>query len=216
VYTAGRFDATAGGGAARIGMTAAKLAPVLALLVACGGSAGLPGVDGSGGGGGGDSGSASDDRLDPLAVGRSWTYDVTSTYASCPAGSIDTTVLSAGTTDGRATFEVSSFCGETANTSIDGDRVDDYYDWGPTGWMRALDEPVEADHTWTTTNGSATFTMTYSDAGTVAGHPNCWQVTQNVSYTTYWIYCRGVGLVTYDLVDLAGGTIHAELSSTSF
>ena len=157
----------------------------------------------------------SDNGLYPLAVGRTWTYAVTSTYSSCPGGSREMRVLSQGTTDGRATFEVTGFCGLTGHTNVEGDRVEEYYDWGPKGWMRALDTPVTAGHTWQTTNGSATFGMTYS-AATVAGYTECWKVTQQVSYTTYWIYCRGTGLVRYELVDLAGGTIRAELSSKSF
>jgi hypothetical protein len=184
-----------------------KLA-ALALLAACGAPS-TPGSDAA-------PGSGSDQHLYPLAVGRSWTYQVTSTYSSCPSGVQTQSVDSSGTTDGRATFAVKSFCGPVGNTAVDGDAVDAYFDWGPTGWTRMLDQPVAADHTWTTTNGSATFTMTYSDAGTVDGHASCWKVTQNVSYTTYWIYCRGVGLVEYDMIDLAGGTIHAVLQGTSF
>jgi hypothetical protein len=145
-----------------------------------------------------------------------WTYDVTSTYASCPNGQREQRVVATGTTEGRATFEVAGFCGLTGRTFVDGDVVEEYYDWGPTGWMRALDAPVTAGHAWTTTNGSATFGMTYSDEGSVAGHDDCWRVTQQVSYTTYWIYCRGVGLVKYELIDLAGGMIRADLLSTSF
>lgn len=171
-----------------------------------------PGPDAGAGSGSG----SSDDRLYPLEVGRTWTYDVTSTYASCPAGTAETRVLSQGTTDGRPTFSVQGFCGLVGNTNVDGDRVDEYYDWGPTGWMRSLDEPVSDGHEWTTTNGSATFTMTYSDAGTVGTYDRCWKVTQNVSYTSYWVYCRGVGLVTYEMIDLGGGTIRAELRSKSF
>jgi hypothetical protein len=185
------------------------------LLAACGGTSDPEnGIDGNAGSGSG-SGSA-DDRLYPLEVGRTWLYDVTSTYSSCPGGQRESRVIAAGTTDGRPTFQVQGFCGLSGNTNLTGDRVDEYYDWGPTGWMRALDEPVAAGHTWTTTNGSATFTMTYSDAGTVGGHASCWKVTQNVSYTTYWIYCRGVGLVKYEMIDLGGGTIRADLRSTSF
>jgi hypothetical protein len=81
--------------------------------------------------------------------------------------------------------------------------------------MRSLDEPVADGHAWMTTNGSATFGMAYS-AATATGYEDCWKVTQQVSYTSYWIYCRGVGLVTYEIVDLAGGTIRAELQSKSF
>jgi len=73
-----------------------------------------------------------------------------------------------------------------------------------------LDEPVEEGHTWTTTNGSATFGMHYTRA-VVAGHDDCWTVVQEVSYTSTWTYCRGVGLVRFELVDLGGGTIRAEL-----
>jgi len=162
-----------------------------------------------------DGAQQADDRLYPLAVGRTWTYAVTSTYPSCPGGSREVRVLSQGTTDGRATFEVKGFCGLLGHTNIDGDRVEEYFDWGPKGWMRALDTPVIDGHTWQTTNGSATFDMRYS-ATTIAGYEDCWKVTQQVSYTTYWIYCRGTGLVRYELVDLGGGTIRAELTSKSF
>ena len=153
--------------------------------------------------------------LQPLAVGRTWTYAVTSTYASCPGGTKEMRVLSEGTTAGRPTYEVRGFCGLVGHTNISGDKVEDYYDWGPTGWMRSLDEPVAEGHTWQTTNGSATFGMTYAKT-TVAGRTDCWKVTQQVSYTTYWIYCRGTGLVKYEMIDLAGGTIKAELTGTSF
>ena len=193
---------------------------VLALVVLAACSAPSDGSSTTDGGGsaGSDagSGSAADDRLYPLEVGRTWTYTVQSTYSSCPAGTKQTRVMSAGTTDGRATYEVQGFCGLVGHTSIDGDRVDEYYDWGPTGWMRALDEPVTDGHSWQATNGSATFGMTYSNAGTMGGYSDCWKVTQQVSYTSYWIYCRAVGLVHYEMVDLAGGTIRADLTSTSF
>lgn len=194
-----------------------RVLPLLALVAACsspGMSDDAPGTDGGGSGSG--SGSATNDGLNPLEVGRTWNYTVTSTYSSCPAGAKTTRVLSEGTTDGRATFEVQGFCGLTGHTAVDGDRVEDYYDWGPTGWMRSLDEPVSDGHAWQTTNGSATFGMTYANVGTMGGYSDCWKVTQQVQYTTYWIYCRSVGLVKYEMIDLAGGTIRAELTGTSF
>ena len=196
---------------------------ILALAAACGGGGG--GADGGDDGGddaagpdaaSGVDGAGTDDRLYPLEVGRRWTYQVTSTYPSCPGGSREQMVLSEGTTEGRATFQVMSFCGLAGNTSVEGDRVEEYYDWGPTGWYRWTDEPVEDGHTWTTTNGSATFTQTYDQVGPTGGHDDCWKVIQNVSYTSYWIFCRGVGLVKYEMVDLAGGTIRADLTGTSF
>jgi hypothetical protein len=169
------------------------------------------GVDGSAGSTDAPGVDPADDRLYPLAVGRAWTYDVVSTYPSCPGGQREQVVIGTGSIEGRATFRVTGFCGATGETTIEGDRVEDYYDWGPVGWYRSLDEPVTDGHTWTTTNGSATFTQTYDELGAFAGHDDCWKVTQNVSYTSYWIYCRGVGLVKYEIIDLGGGTIRAEL-----
>jgi hypothetical protein len=157
-----------------------------------------------------------DGRLYPLALDRTWTYDVLSTYASCPGGRREQRVVGMQAIEGRETFEVAGFCGLSGRTFVDGDRVEEYYDWGPTGWYRSLDEPVVDGHTWTTTNGSATFTQTYEELGAFAGHADCWKVTQNVAYTSYWIYCRGIGLVKYEMVDLAGGKIRAELHATSF
>jgi hypothetical protein len=190
-----------------------------ALLAGCGGSADTSMIDGGperDGTSGDATGGGDDDRLYPLEVGRTWTYEVVSTYASCPGGMREQRVTSSGTTDGRATFEVKGFCGLTGNTHVDGDRVEEYYDWGPVGWMRSLDAPVADGHTWQTTNGSATFGMTYASVGDTGGYADCWKVTQEVSYTSYWIYCRSVGLVRYEMIDLGGGTIRAELRSKSF
>lgn len=191
------------------------------VLGACSGPGGSmggddePGVDAVTGDGPGSGGT--DKRLYPLEVGRTWTYDVTSTYPSCPGGQREQRVVSKGTTDGRETYRVASFCGGTeVNVSAAGDRVDSYYDWGPKGWYRMLDEPVADGHVWTTTNGSATFTQTYDQLGDHGGRKNCWKVIQNVTYTSYWIYCEGVGLVFSEMIDLGGGTIRAELRSTSF
>ncbi|HEU0035542.1 MAG TPA: hypothetical protein VFQ53_33255 [Kofleriaceae bacterium] len=191
-----------------------------ALTVACGASPGdSPGTGPDGGGSNapdGSGGGGATDGLLPLDVGRVWTYDVTSTYASCPGGRHDQRVTGTSSVEGRDVFEVAGFCGLTGRTHVEGNIVEDYYDWGPTGWYRSLDEPVADGHTWTTTNGSATFTQTYDELGAYGGREDCWKVIQNVSYKSEWIYCRGVGLVAYEMVDLAGGTIRAELVSTSF
>lgn len=200
-----------------------RLFVVIAIFgAACGGGGnGEPGVDGAGGGDGGSGGDGGgpngpDARLYPLEEGRVWTYDVTSTYPSCPAGRREHRVLSKGTTAGRATFRVASYCGFQSDTSVEGSRVETYFTFGPTGWYRYLDEPVADGHTWTTTNGSATFTQTYDELGTYEGHDRCWKITQNVSYTSYWIHCEGVGLVHAEMIDLGGGVIRAKLVDTSF
>ncbi len=193
-----------------------------AIAAGCGGPDGGAGegpdpvVDGGGGGGDGAGSGGIDRRLYPVEVGRVWTYDVTSTYASCPGGRRDQRVLDQGTTDGRPTFRVSTYCGFEVHTSVQGSLVESYYEWGPRGWYRYLDEPVADGHTWTTTNGSATFTQTYEELGAYEGRERCWKVVQNVSYTSYWIHCEGIGLVHAETVDLAGGVIRAKLVSTSF
>ena len=182
---------------------------------ACGAAPGSGvGVDGSSPPG--DDDPSTDTRLSPLAVDRTWTYDVTSTYPSCPGGQHVQRVTATGSIDGRETFRVLGFCGLEGESSVVGDVVEDHYDWGPVGWTRMLDEPVAAGHAWSTTNGSATFGMHYEDAGRVGGHDDCWKIVQEVSYTSHWIYCRGVGLVTFEMIDLGGGTIHADLRATSF
>jgi hypothetical protein len=175
------------------------------LLTACG----APGADPStvDGGGGDDDPQPTSTGLLPLAVDRTWTYDVTSTYPSCPGGTKEQRVLGTDTIDGRTVFRVLGFCGIEGATFVDGDVVEDHYDWGPVGWTRSLDEPVEDGHAWTTTNGSATFGMHYERAS----GDDCWTVVQEVSYTSRWTYCRGVGLVELEMIDLGGGTIRAEL-----
>ncbi|HEY4177925.1 MAG TPA: hypothetical protein VGM90_13855 [Kofleriaceae bacterium] len=163
-----------------------------------------------------DTGSSDVNSLNPLAVGRTWTYDVTSTYASCNSGSRDTRVTAAKMVAERPAFAVENFCGNVGYSNVDGDRVEEYYNVGHEGWMRSLDSPVSDGHTWRTSNGSTTFGLAYEDLGTYSGHPNCWRVTQDVSYTSYWIYCRAVGLVRYETIDPAGGTMLVELSRTNF
>ncbi len=182
---------------------------LLILLTACT----APGADPAGpdaAGGGDDDPMPASDGLLPLAMDRAWTYDVTSTYPSCPGGIHEQRVIATNTIDDLPTFRVLGFCGLEGETHVDGDVAEDHYDWGPVGWTRMLDEPVEDGHAWTTTNGSATFGMHYERA-TVGGHDDCWTVVQEVSYTSRWTYCRGVGLVRFEMIDLGGGTIRAEL-----
>src|SRR5262245_13861010 len=119
-------------------MTRLAIALVLAWsLVACGGGGPDPDQpDGAGGDDTGDSDAATtppDTRLYPLAVDRTWTYDVTSTYPSCPGGTgREMRVTGESTTDGRATYDVIGFCGLAGHTNVAGDVVEEYYDWGPT------------------------------------------------------------------------------------
>lgn len=128
------------------------------------------------------------------------------------------TVTGMVTVEGRSAYQVTSLCGDTVAISVEGNVVESKYQDYP--WLRLLDEPVMDGHTWMTTNGAATFGMTYASVGSVttpAGtFDDCWQVTQEVSYTQTWTYCSGVGQVASEMIDLAGGVIRYELTSKSF
>ena len=203
----------------------------LAALAACGDDG--AGTDGEGGsdsdddggntttsaGAGGSTGSGMPDtRLFPAEVGRRWTYDVQSTYPSCPGGSASSEILEMTTVDGKSAYNTTSICGIVTAITVMGDVVESKY--GSYPWFRMLDEPVEDGHTWTTTNGAATFDMHYESIGSVttpAGtFDDCWLVVQDVSYQQDWTYCRGVGPVASTLVDLGGGTIIYELTDKNF
>lgn len=177
-----------------------------------------PSTGTEGSGGSTSTGSTPDERLYPLEVGRTWTYDVQSTYPSCPSGMRTTEVLGETNVDGKPAFRVVGICGDEVAMTVAGNVVESKYQSYP--WLRLLDEPVEEGHTWTTTNGAAEFGMTYSyvgDVTTPAGtFSDCWRVTQEVSYTQDWTYCPGVGNVASTLVDLGGGSIIYELVSKSF
>jgi hypothetical protein len=182
-----------------------------------------PGSDGGGndgassgdGSSGGDSGGP-DTRLLPLAVGRSWTYDVATFGTSiCQAGSFDIIVGPTQQVDGRTAFAVSSFCSGVGSTfeTVNGDEVDVDYQ---TTWLHYLDVPVQDGHTWPYFNTSYTWvsvpTITVP-AGTFTG---CWKASQNVTYTAYQTFCRGVGMVESYSQDLAGGGWDAKLTKKSF
>jgi len=203
------------------------------LLAACsGGGSGGPGIDaaagdggtipdgggpGIDGGGGGDDGGGADERLYPLAVGRSWTYEVGAVGAGavCAPGTYSEEVLGTTSVGGREAFEVAGWCSAVGTNYLasDGDKVEVYYNGG---WIVVLDTPVEEGHTWTST-GPVVYTWKQEGAVTVpAGtFDDCWRREQQVSYTAYTIYCRGVGAVIDYSQDLAGNGWDARLSASS-
>ncbi|NUO49790.1 MAG: hypothetical protein HOV80_13120 [Polyangiaceae bacterium] len=177
------------------------------------------GAGGDATGSGGSTGSGMvDDRLFPAEVGRIWTYDVQSTYPSCPSGQRTSEILETVTVDGKSAYRTTGICGFETAITVTGDVVESKYESYP--WFRMLDEPVQDGHSWTTTNGAANFDMHYESAGSVttpAGtFDDCWRVVQDVSYQQDWTYCRGVGPVSSTLVDLSGGTIIYELTAKNF
>ncbi|MFO0548468.1 MAG: hypothetical protein U0271_08785 [Polyangiaceae bacterium] len=180
------------------------------------------GQGGSGGqvtstGGAGGAGGGVDNRIDPIATGHSWTYDVTQlgNFAYCPTGTVTAETLSESELNGKHAFEISNFCSGIAPSlfAVDGDLVMvDYQDT----WVLALDPPVEEGHTWS--NGTSTFTWHAEGSVTVpAGtFDDCWRATQNVTYTAYTIFCRGVGPVHWYSSDLNGDGFDAVLSAKNF
>ena len=155
-----------------------------------------------------------EERIDPIAAGHAWTYDVEifGTYPGCAPGAQTGKVLRSGTYQGRAAFEVQSFCPGfgTSWYAVEGDVVDLYY----KAWLRVVDAPVVAGHTWS--NGTAT--VTWKDEGTVttkAGtFTRCYRAEQSVA--SYTIFCRGVGPVRWYIKDLSGNGYDAQLVSKSF
>jgi hypothetical protein len=160
---------------------------------------------------------AADERIDPIEVGRSWTYDITDfgTYPLCPAGVHSGTALATAMMDGKQAIEVQSACANAgaAYYVVDGDLVQVAVSGA---WLTALATPVQEGQTWS--EGSESFT--WHSAGTVtvpAGtFDDCWSATQNVAYSAYAIFCRGVGPVRWYTKDAQGDGYDAELTAKNF
>ena len=158
---------------------------------------------------------AVDTRIDPIALGRTWTYNVTivGTYPLCKAGSNVGRVLGEKVVAGKQAFQVQSFCpgAGTSSYAVDGDKVEVYYG---SAWILSLDAPVAEGHTWT--DGVVTYVWENVGKLTVpAGtFDDCWKARPQVgpSYTTF---CRGVGPVRWHYVDASGNGYDAALTATT-
>lgn len=215
------------------------------ILVACGGSDGsivtdpLPdagggtsegGVDSGGpttdaatdapilgdGGDGGDAG-AKDNRIDPIVLGRSWTFNVTviGIYPLCTNGVHTSTTISSAPLDGKTALEVQSFCPSagTVKYAVEGDRV---FAHVGGSWVVSLDSPVTAGHTWT----DGILNYRWDKLGpitTAAGtFTDCWQATTVAAYTSYIQLCRGVGPVKWHYETGFGNGYEAILTAKNF
>lgn len=145
-----------------------------------------------------------DTRIDPLVVGRSWTYDVTevATYPLCPSGSHVASVVGQSTKDGKSAFEVTSLCANAGNFfyAVSGDNVD--WDYGGL-WVIALDSPVQEGHTWTNTVESYAWHDAASVTVPAGTFSQCWKA-QDVAGESFTIFCRGVGPVKWHVRDASG------------
>lgn len=172
-------------------------------------------TDASGDTGAADAGGGGDEGIYPLSVGRTWTFEVAAVGAGsvCAAGTHSDEVLAEVTVDGRGALEVRSWCSAAGTSTLyrEGDRVESRY---MDGWIVVLDTPVEEGHTWTST-GPIRYTWRREGSVTVpAGtYDDCWRREQQVAYTAYTIFCRGVGPVRDYSEDLSGAGWDARLTA---
>lgn len=160
-------------------------------------------------------GALPDNRIDPIALGRTWTYDVTilGTYPLCKPGSNTARVLGQKSVGGKSAFQVQSFCpgAGTSSFAVDGDKVEIYY---ANNWILSLDAPVQEGRTWT----DGLYTYGWEKVGPVtvpAGtYADCWKVKPTVG-TSYTTFCRGVGPVRWHFVDPSGNGYDATLTGAT-
>jgi len=160
-------------------------------------------------------------RLYPIAVGYTWTYRVVAVGSgnTCAAGVQTSKVKGTSTTGGRSGFDISSFC-KAAGDSTDapaasGDEVDFYYA-SSNKWLVLVDPTLEEGHTWPYANTSFTWHRENSVTVPAGTFSDCWTARQNVSYTSYTTYCRGIGPVRSYSSDLGGNGWDAQLTAKSF
>ena len=179
------------------------------------------GADGTtttdGGGGDGGDGSVKDTRIDPIEVGRAWTYNVSvlGFYPACSNGLFVSNTLLSSSLDGKTALHVQSLCENACvfKYAVDGDRV--YVHLGGS-WKISLDSPVADGHTWSDglrnyrwdSKGSVT-----TPAGTFS---DCWSATTVAAFTSYITLCRGVGPVKWHYEDGFGNGYEAILTAKNF
>jgi hypothetical protein len=155
---------------------------------------------------GGDAGGSTTLAIDPIAMGNSWTYEVsvTGTYPDCSSGSGTGAVTQHSTLDAKDAYLITSFCPGIASVwySADGDTV---YAYNGQTWLLALDSPVQDGHTWS--NSIETFV--WRDVGSImvgAGtFANCFEADVQDEAQYYAVtFCRGVGPVKWHYRDTTG------------
>jgi hypothetical protein len=174
--------------------------------------------DGGTSGSGSGSGSGStQSALYPLAVGNTWTFTVAAVGAgsTCSPGTFSQTVQSANEVGGRAAFQLTDFCTGISGTydysEPGGDEVDFYYG---SDWLELIDPTLVAGEMWNYANTSFTWKRETSVTVPSGTYDDCWTANQDVSYTAYSTYCRGVGLVHNYSSDLTGAGWDAQLMSS--
>ena len=155
-------------------------------------------------------------RIDPIEVGRAWTYDVTvlGFYPACATGTFVSTALGSAPRDGKTAITVQSLCKNagTFDYAVEGDRVFAYV----AGWRLSLDAPVAEGHTWS--DGLRTYKWESKGSVTVPSgtYADCWSATVVASYSSYTVFCRGIGPVKWHYEDGLGNGYEANLKKVNF
>ncbi len=153
-----------------------------------------------------DAGSKPLGVIDPIAMGESWTYDVTvaGSFSECESGTFAASVSQTEALDGKTAFLISSFCPGIQSIwyAAAGDVV---YAYDGEAWLLALDAPVQDGHTWS--DGLETFV--WKDVGSItvpAGtFSNCFEADVQDEATYYAVtFCRGAGPVKWHYRDTSG------------
>jgi hypothetical protein len=165
---------------------------------------------------GGKDGAVADRRIDPIEVGRAWTYDVKvlGFYPLCEAGSHIATARSATSKDGKTAIDVTSLCKNAGayEYAVEGDRVFTYLG----GWRLVLDAPVAEGHTWSDTLRNYVWESRGTQTVPAGTFGECWSATVVARYTSYTVFCRGVGPVKWHYEDGLGNGYEAVLTRKSF
>jgi|SRR5579859_3926938 len=184
-----------------------------------GGSSGSSGSGGDAGASSGGDGGGGSNKLFPLAVGYEWSYDVQNVGAgsACSAGTWKQAITGTRTVDGRSAFDLTSFCSAAGQSEVapvgTGDEVDIDFQ---SSWLKLIDGTLAEGETWTYFNSSYTWHRETSVSVPYGTFTDCWTANQNVSYTAYQTYCRGVGMVRSYSSDLTGAGWDAKLTDKSF
>lgn len=158
-----------------------------------------------------------DRRIDPIEVGRAWTYQVQvlGTYPACANGVHTSSTVGMVPRDGKNALQVESLCPGAGifEYAVEGDRVWSYFQGA---WRLSLDEPVVDGHTWS----DDFFDYVWADTGTVtvpAGtFADCWSARKVVTYPSYTVFCRGVGPIHWHYEDGLGNGYDALLTRKNF
>lgn len=135
-------------------------------------------------------------------------------YPACATGTFVSTALGSAPKDGKTAITVQSLCKNagTFDYAVEGDRVFSYV----AGWRLSLDAPVAEGHTWS--DGLRTYKWESKGSVTVpAGtYADCWSATVVASYSSYTVFCRGIGPVKWHYEDGLGNGYEVNLKKVNF